>query len=126
MLRDAVRASPNWSPEGSTAKGAAMAEEYTAAERELETELAGLLDVERFEPPADFRAHALLNDPAIYEEAERDWQGWWERQARELHWFEPWNQVLDDSSPPFYKWFVGGKLNVSFNCLDRHVEAGLG
>ena len=44
----------------------------------------------------------------------------------ELHWFKPWDQVLDDSNPPFYKWFVGGKLNVSYNCLDRHVEAGNG
>ena len=93
---------------------------------DLDHELAELLEVERFDPPAAFREHALLNDPAIYEEAERDWKGWWERQARELHWFKPWDQVLDDSNPPFYKWFVGGKLNVSYNCLDRHVEAGLG
>jgi acetyl-CoA synthetase len=85
-----------------------------------------MLEVERFEPPAAFREHALLNDPAIYAEAEDDWQGWWERQARELEWFTPWEQLLDDSNPPFYKWFVGGKLNVSYNCLDRHVEAGRG
>jgi len=93
---------------------------------DLDHELAELLEVERFDPPAAFREHALLSDPAIYEEAERDWKGWWERQARELHWFEPWDQVLDDSNPPFYKWFIGGKLNVSYNCLDRHVEAGHG
>jgi acetyl-CoA synthetase len=103
-----------------------MADEYTATERELETELAGLLETERFEPPADFRAHALLNDPAVYEEAERNWQDWWESQARELHWFSPWTQVLDDSNPPFYKWFTGGTLNASYNCVDRHVEAGYG
>ncbi len=60
-----------------------------------------------------------MSDPAIYDEAERDWKGWWERQARELEWFAPWRQALDESNPPFYKWFVGGKLNVSFNCLDR-------
>ncbi len=92
----------------------------------LDRELADLLEVERFEPPPDFRAHALLNDPAVYERAAADPQGWWEEQARALHWFEPWKQVLDDSQPPFYKWFVGGKLNASYNCLDRHVEAGNG
>ncbi len=103
-----------------------MATDQAASEHELEHELASLLDVERFDPPQAFKEHALLNDPAIYEEAERDWKGWWERQARELHWFKPWDQVLDDSNPPFYKWFIGGELNVSYNCLDRHVEAGKG
>jgi acetyl-CoA synthetase len=96
------------------------------SDMELEHELAALLDVERFPPPAAFRKRALLSDPAIYEEAERDWQGWWVRQAEELHWFKKWDTVLDDSNPPFYKWFVGGELNVSYNCLDRHVEAGRG
>jgi acetyl-CoA synthetase len=95
-------------------------------ESALADELAELLDVERFEPPAEFRANALLSDPAVYEQAERDPQGWWVEQARSLHWFKEWDQVLDDSNPPFYKWFVGGKLNVSYNCLDRHVEAGRG
>jgi acetyl-CoA synthetase len=106
-----------------------MATEHTgldAEELELERELASLLDVETFEPSAAFRANALLSDPAIYAEAEADWQGWWARQANELHWFKPWDKVLDDSNPPFYKWFVGGELNVSYNCLDRHVEAGRG
>jgi acetyl-CoA synthetase len=97
-----------------------------AGEVELERELANLLEVERFEPPEAFRERALLSDPAVYAEAEDDWQGWWERQARELDWFSPWQQVLDDSNPPFYKWFVGGTLNVSHNCLDRHVAAGRG
>jgi acetyl-CoA synthetase len=92
----------------------------------LEDELVGLLDVERFSPPASFREHALLSDPKVYEEAEADWQGWWARQASELHWFKPWVTVLDDSNPPFYKWFTGGELNVSYNCLDRHVLAGNG
>ena len=93
---------------------------------ELDRELASLLDIERFSPPADFVKRALLSDPKIYEEAESDWQGWWVRQAEQLHWFKKWDTVLDDSNPPFYKWFVGGKLNVSYNCLDRHVEAGRG
>jgi len=93
---------------------------------ELEHELASLLDVERFPPSAEFRKRALLSDPKIYEEADKDWQGWWVKQAEQLHWFKKWDTVLDDSNPPFYKWFVGGQLNVSYNCLDRHVEAGRG
>jgi acetyl-CoA synthetase len=92
----------------------------------LDRELAGLLDVERFEPPEEFRERALLKDPAVYEEAARDPQAWWVRQAEELHWFRKWDVVLDDSNPPFYKWFTGGTLNVSYNCLDRHVDAGRG
>ena len=92
----------------------------------LDRELAELLEVERFEPSAEFRERALLSDPAVYEQAERDPQEWWVQQARELDWFQPWDTVLDDSNPPFYKWFVGGKLNVSHNCLDRHVQAGRG
>ncbi|MEA2199732.1 MAG: acetyl-CoA synthetase [Solirubrobacteraceae bacterium] len=93
---------------------------------QLDRELADLLDVERFEPPPEFREHAILKDPAVYEDAARDPQAWWARQAEELHWFRPWDTVLDDSNPPFYRWFLGGKLNVSYNCLDRHVEAGRG
>jgi acetyl-CoA synthetase len=92
----------------------------------LDRELAGLLEVERFPPPQGFREQALLNDPEVYEHAAADPQGWWVEQAQRLEWFTPWEQVLDDSNPPFYKWFVGGKLNASHNCLDRHVEAGLG
>jgi acetyl-CoA synthetase len=93
---------------------------------ELDGELAELLGVERFEPPAEFRAQALLSDPEVYERAGADPQAWWAEQAEQLHWFRGWDSVLDDSNPPFYKWFVGGTLNVSYNCLDRHVEAGLG
>src|SRR5882672_1226812 len=92
----------------------------------LDRELAGLLDVETFEPSPEFRAQATLRDPAVYEEAARDPQAWWARQAEELEWFTRWETVLDDSSPPFYKWFVGGKLNASYNCLDRHVLGGRG
>ncbi len=92
----------------------------------LEEQLAGLLEVERFPPPAAFREQALLNDPAVYERAAADPQAWWVEQAEQLHWFSPWEQVLDDSRPPFYEWFTGGTLNVSYNCLDRHVEAGRG
>ncbi|MGA2452967.1 MAG: acetate--CoA ligase [Solirubrobacteraceae bacterium] len=93
---------------------------------ELDAELASLLDVERFEPPADFRERALLNDPAVYEQAAADPLGWWTAQAERLDWFQKWTRVLDDDDPPFYKWFTGGTLNVSYNCLDRHVIAGRG
>jgi acetyl-CoA synthetase len=92
----------------------------------LEAELASLLEREKFEPPEAFRAEALLSDAAVYDEADRDFQSWWAREAANLDWFERWDRVLDDSNPPFYKWFVGGKLNASYNCLDRHVDAGLG
>jgi acetyl-CoA synthetase len=97
-----------------------------SADEDLEQELAGLLDVERFAPPERFRERALLSDPAVYAEADADWQGWWVAQAEQLDWFEPWETVLDDSKPPFYKWFVGGRLNASYNCVDRHVLAGRG
>jgi len=97
-----------------------------AAGEELDRELASLLEVERFEPPAEFAEKALLNDPEVYERAARDPEGWWAEQARGLDWFSPWQTVLDDSDPPFYRWFVGGKLNASYNCLDRHVLAGRG
>jgi acetyl-CoA synthetase len=92
----------------------------------LEQEIADLLEQETFPPPADFAQRALLNDPKVYEEAAADPEAWWERHARDLHWFEEWDTVLNDSEAPFYKWFIGGKLNASYNCLDRHVEAGNG
>ncbi|HEX3433795.1 MAG TPA: acetate--CoA ligase [Solirubrobacteraceae bacterium] len=98
----------------------------SSSTQELDEQLASLLDVEKFEPPADFRENALLNDPAVYEQAAADPQAWWAAQAEELDWFQKWTRVLDDDDPPFYKWFTGGTLNVSYNCLDRHVIAGRG
>ena len=99
-----------------------MGDDATTPEgEELDNELASLLEVERFEPPAEFREHALLSDPAVYEQAAADPQAWWAAQAAQLDWFQPWTRVLDDENPPFYKWFTGGTLNVSYNCLDRHV-----
>jgi acetyl-CoA synthetase len=97
-----------------------------AGEGTLEDQLEAMLEIEKFAPPEAFAAHALLNDPKIYEEAEKDWKGWWVKQAKELHWFQEPTEVLDDSNPPFYKWFSDGKINASYNCLDRHVEAGNG
>ena len=64
---------------------------------------------------------------ALCAEAEADYEGYWAKRARELiSWKEPFTQVLDESNAPFYKWFAEGKLNVSYNCLDRQVEAGKG
>ena len=85
-----------------------------------------LLEQETFPPPDGFRERAVVSDPSIYDEAEADHEGFWAEQAEALHWDQKWDQVLDWSDPPFAKWFVGGKLNVSYNCLDRHVEAGRG
>jgi acetyl-CoA synthetase len=92
----------------------------------LEQELGGLLDQEWFEAPQDFAGAALITDTSEYDAAREDPQGWWAEQAKALHWFQEWDTVLDESDPPFYKWFVGGKINASYNCLDRHVENGQG
>ncbi len=78
-----------------------------------------------FPPPPEFAAAAHANDPAIYDQADADWEGWWERWASRLQWDQPWQQVLDWQAP-YAKWFVGGKLNASVQCLDRHVDAGHG
>jgi acetyl-CoA synthetase len=79
-----------------------------------------------FPPPPEFKKDALVVDAEIYDEAERDWEGFWARQAADLlDWFEEWHTILEWDLP-FAKWFVGGKLNVSHNCLDRHVTAGHG
>src|SRR4051794_41269154 len=95
-------------------------------ERTLERDLEQMLDVERFPPPEDFREQALITDESIYEEADRDFEGFWAKQAEALDWEQKWDQVLDWSDPPHAKWFIGGKLNVAYNCVDRHVEAGNG
>jgi acetyl-CoA synthetase len=101
-------------------------EQKMATGDELERELGGLLDTEKLDPSEEFRKQALIKDDSVFEEAANDPEGWWAKQAEELHWFEKWDKVLDESDPPFYKWFVGGKINVSYNCLDRHVEDGNG
>ncbi|MGB7686061.1 MAG: acetate--CoA ligase [Solirubrobacterales bacterium] len=94
---------------------------------DLERELEALLEVERFEPPAEFRERARWSDPKVYEEAGADPEAWWMAQAKELlQWDVEPAKGLDDSNPPFYKWFEDGRLNASANCLDRHVEAGNG
>ena len=84
-----------------------------------------------FQPSAEFVKQATVSGLAAYralcEEAERDYTGYWARLAREhVSWKQPFTQILDESNAPFYKWFADGKLNVSYNCLDRNIEAGLG
>jgi acetyl-CoA synthetase len=101
--------------------------ETTGQDTALERELDRMLEIERFEPPAEFRAQAGWTDPAIYEEAAADPAGWWHRQATELlDWDTPPTESLDDSDPPFYRWFADGRINASAQCLDRHVAAGNG
>jgi acetyl-CoA synthetase len=87
--------------------------------------LSALLHENRsFPPPADFAAQALAGAD-LYERATADPLGFWEDEARRLTWAEPWSAALEWNLP-FAKWFVGGRLNVAVNCVDRHVDAGLG
>ena len=92
----------------------------------LESRLEELLEQETFPPPDEFREQANISDDSIYDEADKDYEGFWEKQAEALDWEQKWDQVLDWSDPPNAKWFVNGKLNVAYNCVDRHVEAGNG
>jgi acetyl-CoA synthetase len=82
-------------------------------------------ETRRFPPPPDLAAQANAT-AELYDEAAADRLAFWERQARALTWEKPWDRVLDWSNPPFAKWYVGGTLNVAYNCVDRHVEAGHG
>jgi acetyl-CoA synthetase len=84
-----------------------------------------LQETRQFPPPAELAAHANVTADA-YEQAGRDRLAFWERQARRLDWAKEWDGVLDWSNPPFAKWFVGGELNMAYNCLDRHIAAGRG
>ena len=78
-----------------------------------------------YPPPAEFAANANAT-AELYEAAEEDRLAFWAEQANRLSWETPFTEVLDWSEAPFAKWFVGGKLNVAYNCVDRHVEAGNG
>ena len=77
-----------------------------------------------FAPSDSFIKNANVKSD-VYQEADSDRLAFWEKQANRLDWDQKWNQVVDWQIP-FAKWFVGGKLNASYNCLDRHVKAGLG
>jgi acetyl-CoA synthetase len=75
----------------------------------------------KFAPSDEFRRNAIVTDATIYDEAARDPASFWSRQAEKLHWYAKWDKVLE-WTPPRAKWFVGGKINVSFNCIDRHID----
>ena len=88
---------------------------------------AGTLDVlltedRRFPPSEDFRTRAVISDPEIYKRADVDREAYWVEWAEKLDWFTSWDSVLE-WKPPHAKWFVGGKLNVAYNCLDRHLNS---
>ncbi|MGB8882138.1 MAG: acetate--CoA ligase [Solirubrobacteraceae bacterium] len=93
---------------------------------QLERRLAELMDQDRFAPPRHFVGRQRINDGSLRARSDLDPDAFWAEQARLLAWSTPFTKVLDDSNPPFYKWFPDGRLNVSYNCLDRHVEAGRG
>src|SRR6266498_2300590 len=88
--------------------------------------LANLLSENRQFPPPPALAAAANVKADVYEAAKADPIGFWVTQARRLTWAKEWDQALDWSNPPFAKWFVGGQLNVAYNCLDRQIEAGRG
>ncbi len=82
---------------------------------------------EIFQPNKEFSRQARIKNMCEYwdeaNEAKEDYEGFWERKANEkIDWFEPFTQVLDESNAPFYKWFLNGKLNVSYQCIDRHLK----
>jgi acetyl-CoA synthetase len=92
----------------------------------VEHEIENLLtETRRFAPSAEFVSTAIAT-PDLYDKAQTDRLGFWADQANKLHWHKPFTQILDWSNAPFAKWFHDGELNVSYNCIDRHVEAGWG
>jgi acetyl-CoA synthetase len=91
-----------------------------------ETIAALFAENRRFDPPADIAANAVLDDPGIYERAASDPLAFWAEWAERLTWRTHWDEVLDWSGAPFAKWFVGGTLNVTESCLDRHVAVDPG
>jgi acetyl-CoA synthetase len=104
-----------------------MATDAGATDSSLEHELERMLEIEKFEPPAEFRERASWSDPAIYDEAAADPVAWWTARSKELlDWDVEPTEGLNDSDPPFYKWFEDGRINASAQCLDRHVAAGIG
>ena len=88
----------------------------------MEETIEALMNEQReFKPPEDFVKNANINDPAVYKRAEEDLEGFWAELSENIDWFEKWDEVLE-WNPPHAKWFLGGKLNASYNCLDRHIE----
>jgi acetyl-CoA synthetase len=85
-----------------------------------------MLENRKFPPSAEFKRQALVTDTGMYDDADEDYQGFWARQSHDLlTWSSDWTTICEWELP-FAKWFVGGQLNVTYNCLDRHVEAGRG
>ena len=86
-----------------------------------------LNETRRFAPSVEFTKAAHIKSQSQYDKDYResidDPDSYWGRVAGELHWFRKWDDVLDESGAPFYKWFVGGKTNLSYNCLDRHLDS---
>ena len=83
------------------------------------------LSGELFTPSEDvLRRATVRNWDELAAKAGHDLEGFWAAEANELHWFTHWERVLDDRQKPFYKWFVGGKTNIVYNCLDRHARDG--
>ncbi|MCW9066421.1 MAG: acetate--CoA ligase [Ignavibacteriaceae bacterium] len=76
-----------------------------------------------YHPTEEVIKHANANCEELYNFAERDYEGFWAKEAEELHWFQKWNKVLDDSKKPFFKWFTEGKTNICYNCLDVHLDS---
>src|SRR4249919_2921246 len=101
-------------------RSAQMADEHAPAIEDY------LVEDRKFPPPAGFKEHSLAAGTFLYDEADTDYQGFWARQAADLlTWANDWDTICDWQLP-FAKWFIGGSLNVAYNCLDRHVEAGRG
>ena len=76
-----------------------------------------------YHPSEEIINHANAKCDEIYNFAERDYEGFWAKEAEELHWFQKWNKVLDNSNKPFFKWFTEGKTNICYNCLDVHLDS---
>ena len=102
------------------------ASEPSGADGPARTDIEALLSEDRsFPPPEKFATRANVNDRSLHDEAAADVEAFWARQAEALDWSRRWDTVLEWDLP-FARWFVGGTLNVSYNCVDRHVAAGRG
>src|SRR5688572_25185455 len=98
--------------------GGEMSDKTTPSDATIDA----LLQEQRKFPPSDeFKRQANANDPAVYDRAAKDPEAFWAEWAEQLDWQTKWSKVLE-WNPPYAKWFVGGKLNASYNCLDRHLE----
>jgi len=80
------------------------------------------LSGEVYYPSKEVIKKTNVKSDELYDYASKDLEGFWATEAKNLHWFKKWNKILDDSNKPFYKWFVGGKTNIAYNCLDVHIN----